>query len=117
MSPSFSRRSGSQGKGSRRGPWRDGGDRKKRGPEWRKQAMHAVADPAELGETPAVLPYRPRYGESPEHAIYCLDPAMARAGIAYYPEYGGRWRGFTLAVAADQRERVQALLAGLKGEA
>src|SRR5437868_11698820 len=90
MSPSHSHQSGSQGKGSRRLPWRDGGARKQRRPEWRKQAMHAVADPAELGETPAVLPYRPRYGESPEHAIYCLDQAMARAGIAYFPEYWGR---------------------------
>src|SRR5438445_6317187 len=116
MSPSHSHQSGSQGKGSRRLPWRDGGARKKRRPEWRKQAMHAVADPAELGETPAVLLYRPRYGESPEHAIYCLDQAMARAGISYFPEYWGRWRGFTLSVAAEQREQVHSLLVRLKDE-
>src|SRR5205809_999431 len=105
MSPSYPHQSGSQGKGKRRGPWRDGGARKQRRPEWRKQAMHPVAEQAELGEAPAVLPYRARRGEPPEHAIYCLDQAMARAGIAYYPEYQGRWRGFTVSVPASHQER------------
>src|SRR2546426_11747456 len=105
MSPSNSHRSGSQGKGSRRVPWRDGGAHKQRPPEWRKQAMHAVAEPAELGEPFVVLPYRGRYGEAPSHAIYRLDQEMARSDIPYYPEYGGRWRGVTLSLAGGQRGR------------
>jgi hypothetical protein len=114
MSPSNSHRSGSQGKGSRRGPWRDGGAHKQRSPEWRKQAMHAVAELAELGEPFVVLPYRGRYGETPSHAIYRLDQEMTRSEIRYYPEYQGRWRGFTLSVAVDHRERAQEVIARLE---
>ena len=96
-------------------PWRDGGVRKQRRSEWRKQAMHAVDDQAALEKPAASLTFRGHYREKPRHLIYRLDQAMPRAGIAYYPEYGGRWRGFTIYVTAGDRERVWEMIARLVG--
>src|SRR2546428_640909 len=96
MSGRRGREFGNPGKGSRRVPWRDGGRRKQRRSEWRKQAMHAVAELAALAAPLTSLPCRGPYWERPKHLIYRLDQELARAGIAYYPEYGGRWRGFTI---------------------
>jgi hypothetical protein len=114
--PGFRIKVGSQGKGSRRGPWRDGGKRKQRHPEWRKQAMHATRDPAELGATLVSLRYRVPYRESPEHAIYRFDQKVAGTGIRYQPEYHGRWQGFSIHVLADHAAKVQELLTQLEAE-
>ncbi len=55
------------------------------------------------------------YWERPKHLIYRLDQEMARAGIAYYPEYRGRWRGFTIYVTAGDKEKVGEMIARLVG--
>jgi hypothetical protein len=110
MSGSRGREFGSRGKGSRRMPWRDGGRRKQRCSEWRKQAMHAVDDPATLEEPVAALTFRGYLCDKPEHLIYRLDQEMARAGIPYHPEYGGRWRGYTIAVTARHKEKVREIM-------
>ena len=94
-------------------PWRDGGRRKERRSEGRKQAMHAVEDPAALAEPVGSLAFRGHFREKPEHLIYRLDQEMARAGIAYYPEYGGRWQGFAIYVTACHKEKVREMIARL----
>jgi hypothetical protein len=106
---------GSRGKGNRRSPVSHGSRHTRAASEWRKQAMHAVAEPAALEEPLASLPCRGPYWERPKHLIYRLDQEMARAGIAYYPEYGGRWRGFTIYVTAADKEKVRDMITRLVG--
>ena len=115
MSGSRGREFGSRGKGSRRSPLGHSVRHTRAASEWQKQAMHAVAGPAALEEPLASLLCRVPYWEKPKHLIYRLDQEMARAGIAYYPEYGGRWRGFTIYVTAGDKEKVWEMIARLVG--
>lgn len=80
----------SRGKGSRRGPWREGGRGKQRPVSWRKQAVHAVAAlPKEIGEIVELNLSRPS-GLSPAECIYLFDQRMSRFGIHYEAELHGR---------------------------
>jgi hypothetical protein len=108
--------SGSRGKGKRRGPWRDGGAHKQKRPEWRKQAAHAVEEPAELAEPLTCLQYRGRFREKPAHAIYRFDQRIVPTGIRYFPEYQGLWRGFAIHVSAEHQVRVEEILRQLDAE-
>src|SRR5262249_23732912 len=114
--PGFRMNVGSQGKGSRRGPWRDGGKRKQKQPEWRKQSMHAASDSAELEAPLASVGYRGRFREGPEHAICPFDQRGAGAGIRYDAQYQGRWQGFSIQVSAAHAAKVQELLTQLEAE-
>lgn len=82
----------SRGKGSRRWPGRDGGRRKQKPVEWRKQATHAVDDVADLGTELVVLDYSCPFGRSPAESIYLFDQEMARIGARYYAELRGSRR-------------------------
>lgn len=91
-------------------PGRDGGRRKSKFPEWRKQAMHAVDDIAELDKPLATLSYRGEWGEKPSAIIYKFDQKIAKTGIRYHAKYWGRWAGFTIQVMNDHAEKVCALI-------
>ena len=82
----------SRGKGSRRLPGRDGGRRKQRIAQWRKQAVHAVDGADELHAPLVPLTYTCPRGKSPAEGIYLFDQAMACTGIRYQAElYGSRF--------------------------
>jgi hypothetical protein len=66
-------RDGSRGKGSRRGPWREGGARKARRPEWQKRAFHAVEAINSITEPVASLWYLSNHRKNPSERIYVLD--------------------------------------------
>ena len=79
----------SRGKGSRRRPWRDGGRRKWRSPEWRKQAVHAIEDfPKEAGELVEMFFFP--CDRSAAKSIYLFDQRIAHTGIKYQAELHGK---------------------------
>ena len=101
---------GRRGKGNRRFPGREGGARKRKRPEWHKQAMHAVDDISELGEPLVSLSYRGEWGKPPSVKIHKFDQKIAKTGIRYHAEYLGRWAGFTIQVVDEHAEKVRALI-------
>ena len=101
---------GSRGKGKRRVPWRDGVARKKKSPEWHKQAMHSVNDIEELGEPIVSLIYRGEWGEPAATKIYKFDQKIAKTGISYHAEYLGWWHGFTIQVIDKHKQKVQSII-------
>jgi hypothetical protein len=105
-------RDGSLGKGSRRGPWREGGARKARRPEWQKRASHAVEAIDSITEPVASLWYLGDHRKNPSERIYVLDQRMAKAGIPYFAEYGNRW-SFRVTVSAKYRTRANAIIESL----
>ena len=105
--------SGSRGKGSRRGPWRDGGARKSRPASWQKQAAHASKSLADLPKPVVTLLYLGKHHKNPGEKIYVLDQLIARAGIPYLPIQAGRW-AFRITVPADNRVEVEDMIARLQ---
>ena len=102
---------GRRGKGNRRFPGREGGARKRKRPEWHKQAMHAVDDISELGEPLVSLNYRGEWGKPPSVKIHKFDQKIAKTGIRYHAEYLGRWNGgFIIRVLDKHAEKVQNII-------
>jgi hypothetical protein len=106
----------SRGKGSRRLPWRDGGRRKQKVAEWRKQATHAVEALTELTGELVRVHYHSPFGQKPGESIYRFDQEAARSSLRYFAELGGYRRApvFTLHVPVDQAAAVQAIVARLR---
>lgn len=101
---------GRRSKGSRRFPGREGGARKRKHPQWRKQAMHAV-DESDLGEPLVFLMYAGEWGEPPSVKIYKFDQEIAKTGIRYHAEYLGRWRGgFAIRVLDEHAAEVRNII-------
>ena len=103
----------SRGKGSRRGPWRDGGRGKRKAVVWRKQAVHAVEElPKASGEV-VELTYLCPSGRSAAESIYLFDQRIARTGIHYQPELHGTrfWPAFIIRVAAENADVVSLIIA------
>ena len=103
----------SRGKGGRRFPGRDGGRRKQKAVEWRKQAKHSVDELSTFTEESVAMNYFCPSGQSPAEAIYRFDQEIARTGIRYYAElHGSRfWHFFTLHVPAHSATTVESILA------
>jgi hypothetical protein len=108
-------RDGSQGKGNRRGPWRDGGAGKKRRPAWQKRAPHAVESMAAIPKPVASLWYMGDHRKNPSERIYVLDQRMAKAGVRYFAAYGGPW-AFKITVAAGNRAVATKIVESLWGK-
>ena len=106
----------SRGKGSRRGPWRDGGRGKQKVPAWRKQATHAVENLMELAGELTKVHFLCPFGRTAGESIYLFDQEAARIGFRYFAELSGArlTRMFTLHVSADQAEVVGAIIARLR---
>lgn len=106
----------SRGKGSRRLPGRDGGRRKRKVAEWRKQATHAVDALTELTGELIRLDYHCPFGHAPGESIYRFDQEAARIGLRYFAELGGYRLApvFTLHVSVDQAATVLAIIARLR---
>lgn len=104
----------SQGEGSRRWPGRPGGARKRKLPEWEHQAVHKVTALDDLPHPVAVLYYRKPWGKNASESIYLFDQEAAKAGIAYYAEYGptnsSRWFLFHIWVNEANREATQQII-------
>lgn len=105
----------SRGK-NRRGPWRDGGRRKQKVTEWRKQAAHAVAELTELTGELTEVHYSCPFGRTPGESIYLFDQEAARIGLHYFAELGGFRLApmFSLHVPVDQAEAVHAIVSRLR---
>src|SRR5438552_13284782 len=85
--------SGSQGKGSRRRPWRDGGRRKSsQRTSWRDYARSAVALESDLSPRTTEL----RFGIFVPHVatkLSGLDADLSRAGVRFFVRLVGRSGG------------------------
>ncbi len=75
--------SGSRGKGARRGPWRDGGARKKRFPTLHKRAVHAAQTLANIPQPAATLDYFGDHYKNPDERVYVFDQLIHKAGVPY----------------------------------
>ena len=102
----------SRGKGSRRVPGRDGGRRKRKPVEWRKQATHAVDDVSQLDGVLIELTHVCPFGRSAAECIYLFDQEVARAGIRYHAELRGTRLTpmFALRVPAAHEGTVRAII-------
>jgi len=56
--------------------------------EWEHQAVHRVLSLDDLTSPVASLHYRKPWGKNASESIYLFDQEAARAGIAYYAQYG-----------------------------
>jgi hypothetical protein len=57
--------------------------------------------------------YRKPWGKDAAESIYLFDQEAARAGIAYYAEYGAgshRWPAFSIRVSEKDRDAVQQII-------
>ncbi len=116
--PGMAAHSGARGKGGRRGPWRDGGARKRRAVgAWRNRTRHMTENVDELDQPIAHRYYDGAFGHTPEHAIYVLDQELGRRGVRYFAQYGGvlgRCARFLIHVAAGHENALEAALATLR---
>lgn len=104
----------SQGEGSRRGPGRSGGARKRKRQEWEHQAVHRVSSLDEIPEPVALLHFSKPWGKNPSESIYLFDQEVAKADIAYYAENrqleGSRWFVFHIWVNEKDQEAIQQII-------
>jgi hypothetical protein len=106
----------SRGKGGRRFPGRDGGRRKRKRPERRKQATHAVDELWQLSGQLVSLMYLCPASRTPAESIYLFDQRIARIGTHYLAElHGSRfWPFFLIRVPADCAVAVGAVIEELR---
>ena len=108
----------SRGKGSRRGPWREGGARKRKRPApWQHRAQHIAESAEELSQPVVAVNYSGAFGEDAGLTIYRLDQEMAQIGVRYFAEYQGddfRTAHFKIHVPTKHADAVAAVLARLK---
>jgi hypothetical protein len=103
----------SRGEGSRRWPGRPGGARKRKTQGWEHQAVHRVSSLENLPPPVVTFLYRKPWGKDTAESIYLFDQEAARAGIAYYAEYGAgssRWPAFSIWVNEKDREAVREII-------
>jgi hypothetical protein len=105
----------SRGKGSRRRPGRDGGRRKWKVAEWRKQATHAVGAISELVGELTMVEYHCPFRRTAGECIYWFDQEAARIGLWYYAELPNYYwfPVFKLYVPVDRAEAVRGIIARL----
>ena len=108
----------SRGKGSRRRPWRDGGDRKwKRAAVWQHRAQHMVKSAEKLQQPVATINFSGAFGEDAGLLIYRFDQEMARIGVRYAAVLQSdafRTAHFTIHVPTEHADAVAAILARLQ---
>jgi len=82
--------------------------------EWEHQAVHRVALLDDLPKPVSKLYFRKPWGKNRSESIYLFDQEAARAGIAYFAEYGqgqsSRWFVFSIWVSENDQEETQRII-------